>query len=82
VRYRKKPVEIDAWQFFGQPFEQWPQWLQTAIGVRRAHDGLLIATLESDALAWVREGDWIIKGVAGEIYPCKPEIFVATYEAV
>lgn len=42
--------------------------------------GAIIATKEGDMLA--REGDWIIKGVAGEFYPCKPEIFAATYEPV
>jgi hypothetical protein len=79
ARFRKKPVEIDAWQFGGEPVEQWPEWLQTAPGVMRvAGEGLRIRTLEGDMLA--REGDYIIRGVAGELYPCKPEIFEATYE--
>lgn len=42
--------------------------------------GLQIPTLEGVMLA--REGDWIIRGVRGELYPCKPDIFAATYEAV
>ena len=41
---------------------------------------LVIATLEGEMLA--KLGDWIIRGVAGEFYPCKPEIFAATYEGV
>ena len=41
---------------------------------------LIISTLEG--LHWADPGDWIIRGVAGEFYPCKPEIFAATYEAV
>ena len=41
---------------------------------------LLIPTLEGDMLA--RPGDWIIKGVQGEFYPCKPDIFAATYDPV
>lgn len=41
---------------------------------------LIIATLEGEMLANI--GDWIIKGVKGEIYPCKPDIFEATYEPV
>jgi len=45
-----------------------------------AHIGLRIPTLEGLMLG--REGDWIIKGVKGELYPCKPDIFVATYEPV
>lgn len=44
------------------------------------HMGLLIPTLEGNMLA--REGDWIIRGVAGELYPCRPDIFEATYEPV
>ena len=42
--------------------------------------GLLIPTLEGLMLA--RQGDWVIRGVAGELYPCKPDIFDATYEPV
>jgi hypothetical protein len=42
--------------------------------------GLVIPTLEGVMLA--RQGDWIIKGVQGELYPCKPDIFEQTYEAV
>lgn len=45
-----------------------------------AEIGLIIPTLEGDHLA--RQGDWIIKGVKGEFYPCKPDIFEATYEEV
>lgn len=45
-----------------------------------AEIGLLIRTLEGDMLA--RQDDWIIKGVQGEFYPCKPDIFEATYEPV
>ena len=41
-------------------------------------DGIVIGTLEGDHLA--SQGDWIIRGVKGELYPCKPEIFAATYE--
>jgi hypothetical protein len=42
--------------------------------------GVVIRTLEG--IHHVRDGDWIIKGVKGEFYPCKPDIFDATYEAV
>ena len=42
--------------------------------------GLIIPTLEGEMLA--SEGDWIIRGVAGEFYPCKPHIFATSYEAV
>jgi hypothetical protein len=45
-----------------------------------AHIGLCIPTLEGLMLA--QEGDWVIRGVKGELYPCKPDIFAATYEPV
>ena len=44
----------------------------------RPEDGILISTLEGEMLA--NSGDWVIRGVQGEFYPCKPEIFAATYE--
>lgn len=49
-------------------------------GLTSDHIGLHIPTLEGLMLGC--EGDWIIKGVKGELYPCKPDIFEATYEAV
>ena len=56
------------------PEDQW------RFGENNEDLGLIIDTLEGDMLA--RGNDWIIKGVKGEFYPCKPDIFVATYEAV
>ena len=82
-RYRKKPVVIEAWR------------LPMSDGASRAFDGnhdiifkraggaiveAIITTMEGVMTA--NNGDWIIKGVKGEIYPCKDEIFRMTYEAV
>ena len=50
------------------------------MGVTTDEIGMVIPTLEGVMVA--RENDWIIKGVAGELYPCKPHIFKATYEAI
>lgn len=76
--YRKKPVVIEAVQYDGSfplPF------LDGAEQVYKAPDGkLAIDTLEGTMTADL--GDWIIRGVKGELYPCKPDIFEATYEAV
>lgn len=90
MRYRKKPVVIEAWQFkvFGTDDETQlhPAWLSMAIHEGRVwYQGgeqpyFTIATLEGDMRANV--GDWIIQGVKGELYPCKPDIFAATYEPV
>lgn len=84
-KFRKKPVVIEAMQFTGSNLADCLVW---AVGVsREAAEGcqamnapLYIPTLEGDMKASV--GDWIIKGVKGEFYPCKPDIFDATYDAV
>ena len=85
LKFRKKPVVIDAWQFTKANYSEgvprefrhktvslWSQYGGDVIGGE-------IETLEGKHT--VSENDWIIKGVAGEFYPCKPEIFAATYEA-
>lgn len=76
-KFRKKPVVIEAVQWVGGNAVTLLDW----IGESARQDGstLIIATLEGDHEATL--GDWIIKGVKGEFYPCKPDIFDATYEA-
>ena len=77
--YRKKPVVIDAEQFWpvGQP---WPEGVYETAA---SPTGFAIGTLENTASGHeVTPGDWIITGVKGEKYPCKPDIFEATYEKV
>ena len=83
-KFRKKPVVVDAIQWTGDnPFDVM-RWSEALGGNRRAWDfrgdTITIPTLEGDMRADV--GDWIIRGVKGEYYPCKPDIFAATYEAV
>lgn len=81
MRYRKKPVVIDAVQFDGTDESvDWlePQLISGEIG--RACNKLYIKTLEGVMEA--SKGDYIIKGVNGEFYPCKPDIFEKTYEEV
>jgi hypothetical protein len=71
MKFRKKPVVIDAVQF--DELEPLPA------GVECDSRGYaIIKTLEGDMR--VSDGDWIITGVKGERYPCKPDIFAATYE--
>lgn len=78
-RFTKKPVTIEAVRYDGTfPLE----FLADDESVMSADDsqgGILIETLEGTMRASV--GDWIIRGVKGELYPCKPDIFEATYEA-
>lgn len=85
MRYRKKPVVIEAVQFLDNPdsLVEIAELMNTEIRVDySAPDApkLKIATLEGEMTASL--GDYIIKGVKNEIYPCKPDIFKATYEPV
>ncbi len=88
-RYRKRPVIIDAVRW-DPPFKTFPvpEWVGEAINKNpqevgslfRYGDDIHIHTLEGKMTA--RPGDYIIRGVKGELYPCKPDIFEATYELV
>lgn len=81
--YRKKPVVIEAFLWTGDVDQaEDPVWIVEAIKTGKViivEDILQIETLEGVMQA--QKGDWIIKGVQGEIYPCKPDIFEQTYEA-
>ena len=90
-QYRKKPVVIEAFQMTKErrhDGSEWPQWLRaawetTGVGSLYCVDGgeeLFIGT--DEGVLRVSWNDWIIQGVKGEIYPCKPDIFEATYEKV
>jgi hypothetical protein len=75
-KWRKKPVVVEAMQWTGKNFEELKVW-SSEVGLV---DGVLcVSTLEGEMVASV--GDYIIKGVAGEFYPCKEGIFLKTYEA-
>lgn len=85
MKYRKKPVVIDAWQFTFENKDMVFHDLREMNNSIRP-DGtldspkLIIPTLEGEMTASI--GDFIIKGVNGEFYPCKPDIFDKTYEPV
>jgi hypothetical protein len=94
-RFRKKPVVIEAWQFdldasrqadtlansVGRTaLEAWCGGSILGITIPAEQRVMHIQTLEGEMEAHV--GDWIIRGVKGEFYPCKPDIFEATYERV
>lgn len=91
MKYRKKPVVIEAVQFNGFRKEngqvnlsERPDWLVSKFGKEILFfdkpNTLTIRTLEGDMTASV--GDYIIQGLNDELYPCKPGIFEKTYEAV
>ncbi len=74
--FRKRPVQIEAREWTGANAVDLLDW----IGESATQEGpsLIIHTLEGDHEATL--GDWIIKGVKGEFYPCKPDIFAMTYD--
>jgi hypothetical protein len=88
--YRKKPVEIEAFKFYVDPMPDWFMDNVTTNDITLhncgyGHYGIDEAYCEINTLEGKMKGnggDYIIKGVRGEIYPCKPDIFEATYERV
>ena len=96
ARFRKKPVVIEAFQITEETRRDnrdWPEWLNRAWNLNHFEVGalapflpgntdgpLLIHTLEGGHRCDI--GDWIIRGIKGELYPCKPDIFAKTYDLV
>jgi hypothetical protein len=86
MKYRKKPIVVEAWQFTDDNKNQLLHDLQSEqmnIQPSSSEEGnpvILIPTLEGEMTASI--GDYIIKGIRGEFYPCKPDIFEKSYEAV
>ncbi len=80
MKYRKKPVVVDAVQVTASTFDAPHPNPEHIAGV--IYDPVLrIATIQTlEGLMIANIGDWIIRGVKGEFYPCKPDIFEATYE--
>lgn len=89
-KYRKRPVVIEAFRLGAH---SWPDWFHDRVSACdiTTHEAPRVKGLPYGISAEIKTlegvmtadcGDWIIKGVAGEIYPCKPDIFDATYERV
>lgn len=98
AKFREKPVVVEAFQMTKErrsDNSEWPNWLNLAWNLSfnepgavscedfpnsQGYDRLIIQTLEGPlSVSW---NDYIIQGVQGELYPCKPDIFEATYESV
>ena len=80
MKFVKRPVEIEAVQYIGDNKKEIIEFTGGIALTNTCHSHMTIPTLEGDHKADVF--DWIIKGVAGEFYPCKPDIFWATYSEV
>ncbi len=79
ARFRKLPIEVDALCWTGDNASELVAFL-VGCSWQFTHDGIHIDTLEGTMLVSV--GDWIIKGILGEFYPCKPDVFKLTYERI
>ena len=83
MKFRKKPVVIEAQRVTPETIRDVERWCGGSVkgeSLPRVNRCIDIQTLEGEMRA--NMGDWIIKGVKGEFYPCKPDIFEATYEPV
>ena len=84
MKFRKKPIIIEAMQFTSKTKGEVLKWVSCPIEYCDIMDDgnqlFKIKTLEGDMM--VINGDWIIKGVNGEFYPCKPDIFEKSYDRI
>jgi hypothetical protein len=78
ARYRKRPVKVEAMRYTGENGDEIALFAGRL--ERNRTNQLVIPTLEGKMFA--NPGDWIIRGLAGEFYPCRADIFDATYEPV
>lgn len=74
MNYRSRPVIIEAFRY---GHDDWPEWFKPKTTLLAS---VFIETLEGTMEG--RIGDWIIKGLLGELYPCKHEVFIQKYEAI
>ena len=79
-KYRKKPVVIEAEQWEGHNLNDEHSMFQDPKVIIKADGSEFIVTTLEGAMTGAK-GDWLIRGVKGELYPCKPDIFAATYDA-
>lgn len=95
AQFRKKPVVIEAFQLTEETRNNnvdWPNWLHEAWNKKRTEEGAVFPTSKlpeivkglsihtKEGIMYCSIGDYLIKGIDGELYPCKPEIFEKTYE--
>ena len=82
AKYKKRPIVIEAIQYDGSATSLCE--IRDEFGceytLMRQDGSILVRTLEREM--WASRGDWMIKGIKGELYPCKPDIFEMTYEPV
>lgn len=77
MKYIKKPIVVEAFRY---GFDEKPEWFLNSKLIDESNNFCKIKTLEGIMIA--NSGDWIIKGIKGELYPCKHEIFQDSYDKV
>lgn len=80
MKYRHKPTAIEAVQWTGDNLEELRAFVPEQYRHNKIHQPMGIVTL--GGVLTVSDGDYVIKGIKGEFYPCKPDIFEASYEKV
>lgn len=80
--FRKKPVEVEAMQFTGDNYEEVISWADSDDVYRRTFESDRIEVVTHHGLAQAEKGDWVVKGVDGEFYPCRPDVFEKTYHRI
>ena len=80
AKYRKKPVVIEAFQWKNKPC--FPNEFRDLHSIARITNDEKLAIETLEGIITASDGDWIIRGINGEFYPCKPDIFEKTYEIV
>ena len=80
MKYRKKPVVVEAVQWVGQATEELPEWCDEAADLCESPEGCYLSIETSDGFVRCGNGDWLIKGFKS-VYVLKPDDFEATYEA-
>lgn len=90
AKYRKKPIIVDAFRWTGGIDQtEDPEWIIDALKAKpckariiQPKDEIMLEIFTLEGRMCANIGDYVIKGVKDEIYPCKPDIFKATYEKV
>ena len=82
-KFRKKPVEIEAVRWDGGNYAEVSDFMASSPVFGSDSQGACTVEIETlEGTMSASKGDWIIKGVEGEFYPCKPSVFAASYEPV
>lgn len=81
MRFRKLPIVVEAMHFDGNNYPEIRRWMYGDL-VSKAPDLWTFEIKTLDGVMQVSAGDWVIKGVKGEFYPCKSDIFEKSYKAV